>query len=536
MKTFPDITRIQPICVVTVGESENTARLSILPDGTAVDGVSVLLEKNEDAVRVYLTADKTPVSWVRLTFPAEFPMGSLFLGDEWERGYGTLSWRGMTAERHMPWYFAVYDRMTCTFAGYGVKVRPNAMCVWGTDAGNISLYLDVRSLGQGVILSGRRLLVAEIVFAEYHNTEAFDGLRSFCRTMCKESRLPKKPVYGFNNWYYAYGRSSRSDILTDANLLAEVTSGLENRPYMTIDAGWEIMEAGHPRWGCGNADYGDMARLADDISSQGVIPGIWIRPLKENAGVVPNEWKLPTKDGECYLDPTIPQALEYVKEQISRISKWGYKLIKHDFTTFDMFGLWGKDMGFSVTNSTSSFADRNITSAEAVKNLYGAIRESAGDAIIVGCNTISHLSAGIFELSRIGDDTSGLYWDRTRRMGVNALAFRLAHNGIFYMDDADCVGIIDKKRVPFELNKRWMELVAKSGSPLFISCSPSVADDEVKEAMREAFRINSIQHDEMQPIDWLDNSCPSEWIINGKRESFVWHNNDGYDAVADPKS
>ena len=536
MNNFPDITSIQPICVVTIGENEEPRRVRVPTDGTETEGVSVLLEKTGDAVRIFLTADRTPVSWVRLTFPAEFPIGTLFLGDEWERGYGTLSWRGIAAERHMPWYFAAYDRASRAFGGYGVKVRPGAMCVWGVDAGNVSLYLDVRSLGRGVQLSGRRLMAAEMVFAEYHYTDAFDGLRSFCRLMCGESRLPEKPVYGFNNWYYAYGRSSRENILADAGLLAEVTAGLENRPYMAIDDGWEIIAPGHAMWSRGRESYGDMAELASDISARGVIPGIWMRPLKENDGVVPNEWRLFAKNGASYLDPTIPEVLGYVKEQVSRIVGWGYRLIKHDFTSFDMFGLWGKDMGFSITGSTSSFSNRGITSAEAVKALYGAIREAAGDAVIIGCNTFSHLSAGLFELSRIGDDTSGLYWDRTRRMGVNALAFRLAQNGVFYMDDADCVGIIDKRRVPFGLNKRWMDLVARSGSPLFVSCDPKAADDEVKAALREAFRLNSVQRDEMKPLDWLDNSCPREWLINGKRETFVWHDDDGYDAVADPRT
>ena len=537
MSHFADITTIQPVCVVTTGDMDNLKRLRVPVDGTTKDGVSVLLERSDNGVRIYLTADNTPVSWVRLTFPAEFPAGTLFLGDEWERGYGTLGWRGMVAERHMPWYFAAYHRESRTFGGYGVRVRPGAMCVWGTDAGNISLYLDVRSRGRGVVLSGRRLMAAEIVFTQTNDTDAYDGLRSFCRLMCGDPRLPEKPVYGFNNWYYAYGRSSREDILADADLLSDVTKGLANRPFMTIDAGWEIIKPGQAMWSRGRDGYGDMARLASDISSRGVIPGIWTRPLKENAGAVPDEWRLPANSGgESFLDPTVPEALDYVKEQISRIVGWGYRLIKHDFTTYDMFGLWGKDMGFSVTNSASSFSDRGITSAEVVGNLYGAIREAAGDAVIIGCNTIPHLSAGIFELSRIGDDTSGLYWDRTRRMGVNALAFRLAHNGVFYMDDADCVGIIDKHRVPFELNRRWMDLVARSGSPLFISCDPKAADDEVREAVREAFRSNSEQRDDMRPLDWLDNNCPREWLINGRRETFVWHDKYGYDAVADPRT
>ena len=60
---------------------------------------------------------------------------------------------------------------------------------------------------------------------------------------------------------------------------------------------------------------------------------------------------------------------------------------------------------------------------------------AAGDMLIIGCNTISHLSAGIVHIYRTGDDTSGKEWDRTRKMGVNTLAFRLAQNEAFYMCD-----------------------------------------------------------------------------------------------------
>ena len=44
-------------------------------------------------------------------------------------------------------------------------------------------------------------------------------------------------------------------------------------------------------------------------------------------------------------------------------------------------------------------------------------------------------------LNRTGDDTSGRIWERTRRMGVNTLAFRLPQHNTFYHIDADCVGI-----------------------------------------------------------------------------------------------
>ena len=79
-----------------------------------------------------------------------------------------------------------------------------------------------------------------------------------------------------------------------------------------------------------------------------------------------------------------------------------------------------------LTDRGWSFTDRGRTTAEIVRALYEAIRASAGPAELIGCNTIGHLGAGLFELQRIGDDTSGNEWSRTRKMGVNTLAFRLA--------------------------------------------------------------------------------------------------------------
>jgi hypothetical protein len=43
-------------------------------------------------------------------------------------------------------------------------------------------------------------------------------------------------------------------------------------------------------------------------------------------------------------------------------------------------------------------------------------RDASGDASIIGCNTVSHLSAGVFDICRIGDDTSGTEWASTGNM------------------------------------------------------------------------------------------------------------------------
>src|SRR2546430_9977401 len=47
-----------------------------------------------------------------------------------------------------------------------------------------------------------------------------------------------------------------------------------------------------------------------------------------------------------------------------------------------------------------NFHDRTKTSAEIVRELYTDIRRAAGDAMLIGCNTIGHLAAGLFEIQR----------------------------------------------------------------------------------------------------------------------------------------
>ncbi len=488
---------------------------------------SVTLEETADGIGVSLAAPETPISWVILRFPGAFPSGTLFYGDEWERGYGALQWSTIRPERRLPWYFAAYNANTRTFCGYGVKVRPHAMCVWQVDGEGISLYLDVRSGPNGVRLGARTLRMAEVVYKETADTEAYSAMTDFCRTLCPDPLLPAKPVYGFNNWYYAYGNSSREGILADVRLLADVTSGLENRPYMVIDDGWQI-NSDEGSWVDGKPNYGDMGQLAADMAAGGVIPGIWVRLLTDTCKTLPEDWRRGPS-----LDPSVPGVLEHVKTQIRRFYDWGFRLIKHDFSSIDMCGFWGKDMKFFATGMP--FADQTVTTAEVVLHLYEAIREAAQDAIVIGCNTFPHLLAGLAELNRTGDDTSGVDWNRTRRMGVNTLAFRMPQNRTFYMSDADCVGIRPNSAEPWALNKEWLRLLARSGSPLFVSCDPKAATPEVRAALTEAFRINAAQTDEAEPLDWLDNTCPANWKINGQTEHFHWYDELGYNAALDPE-
>src|SRR5580658_1238990 len=123
-------------------------------------------------------------------------------------------------------------------------------------------------------------------------------------------------------------------------------------------------------------------------------------------------------------------------------------------------------MGDDITTPGWHFNDNIAPTAEVILHLYQSRREASGPIYRMGCNTMSHLAAGIFELNRIGDDTSGKEWSRTLKMGVNTMGFRLPQHKTFYAVDGDCVGLTTQ--IPWEKNKQWLQLLAESGAPLFI--------------------------------------------------------------------
>ena len=168
----------------------------------------------------------------------------------------------------------------------------------------------------------------------------------------------------------------------------------------------------------------------------------------------------------------------------------------------------------TITNADNwHFYDKTKTNAEIVLDFYRLIKDAAGDMLIIGCNTVSHLSAGLVHIYRTGDDTSGREWERTKKMGVNTLAFRLAQNENFYMCDADCVGIL-KNYIPWEKNSQWLHLLSYSNTPLFISCTDKINEVQ-RENIKEAYRVFKLPH-ETEPIDIFETKAPQKWLIDGK--------------------
>lgn len=483
-------------------------------DDYNLDDINVKLNQDNEHLAIFLTAQTSKVKWIKLRWNnLSWDKNVRFLGDAWERGYGDMEWKGMNPNRFMPWYFCAKSEAKSIC--YGVKVRPSAMCFWQVDSLGMTLFLDVRCGGSGVNLKGRVIKLADVIACEMRDCTSFEAMQEFCGQMCEDPILPKYPVYGSNNWYYAYGKSSESEILADCDYILNLTKDIENKPYMVIDDCWQehhrLNEYNGGPWTKGNEKFPDMKALADKLVQKGVRPGIWVRLLLNEDENIKNEWRL--SHNNC-IDPTNPEALNYIKEDIKRICNWGYTLIKHDFSTFDLFGKWGFQMSPLVTDDSWHFYDDSLTSAEVVKLLYKAILDASveasnGETLILGCNTIGHLGAGYMHINRTGDDTSGVDWERTRFMGVNTLAFRLPQHGKFYEIDADCVGI--DGGISWSMNKQWADVLAQSGTPLFISVRPNILDETEKQELHEILKVASKQEHHVIPVDWEETTCPEHW-------------------------
>lgn len=483
-------------------------------DDYNLDDINVKLNQDNEHLAIFLTAQTSKVKWIKLRWNnLSWDKNVRFLGDAWERGYGDMEWKGMNPNRFMPWYFCAKSEAKSIC--YGVKVRPSAMCFWQVDSLGMTLFLDVRCGGSGVNLKGRVIKLADVIACEMRDCTSFEAMQEFCGQMCEDPILPKYPVYGSNNWYYAYGKSSESEILADCDYILNLTKDIENKPYMVIDDCWQehhrLNEYNGGPWTKGNEKFPDMKALADKLVQKGVRPGIWVRLLLNEDENIKNEWRL--SHNNC-IDPTNPEALNYIKEDIKRICNWGYTLIKHDFSTFDLFGKWGFQMSPLVTDDGWHFYDDSLTSAEVVKLLYKAILDASveasnGETLILGCNTIGHLGAGYMHINRTGDDTSGVIWERTRFMGVNTLAFRLPQHGKFYEIDADCVGI--DGGISWSMNKQWADVLAQSGTPLFISVRPNILDETEKQELHEILKVASKQEHHVIPVDWEETTCPEHW-------------------------
>jgi len=497
----------------------------------APDSSLVSLEHTNDSIKLILSPSSAPVREVAVKWSFDTSFMKKILADSWGVARGDLGWRAPDKERRAEWYFCAFDGER-TY-GFGVKTGCKSFCSWMIEEDGITLFCDTRSGGEGVELKAP-LLCAEVVYYESKERETpYESSRSFCKVMCEKPNLPSRPIYGFNTWYYTYGKITRESVMGDARLCARLASYVDKdapRPLMVIDDGWNkngeytgVKYNGGPF--VPNDDFKDMTSVAEDISALGCDPGIWIRPLLVLDELIP---EIPQ---ECYsenqdfpqkgkiLDPTTEGAKEYIYKLVSSLADGGYKLIKHDFTCPDLMG--HDFLKPNVTRDGWHLKDRTKTNAEVLMDLYRLIQDAAKGAHIIGCNVYNHLAAGIHDIVRSGCDTSGKDWNVTKKYGINSLVYRLCQNKTFLITDADCAAFTEL--VPTEQNLRFAELISLTDSAFFISAAPGILTPKDEERLMEMYRRASKFNNDAAPIDWMDKAIPEEFIHEGKTYKYDWN-------------
>jgi alpha-galactosidase len=527
-------TRVFSLLVVLTSVSlASTGPIEGLHPRITVDGAAEV-RFAEGAVYVASTG---AVSFVRMSWNCRMSGGTLVLNDAWERSYGDIGWRDLSAKRFSPWYFLAQTEDGST-SGIGVETGPGAMCCWEVSTDGVTLVLDLRSGGAPVRLGGRTLKACRIVTAASHigETPWMFG-RRFCRMMSPSPRLPKEPVYGYNDWYCAYGSNTATNFLADAAYVMSCAKGLANPPYVVMDDGWQLNgpprmkeicggeESGMGPWDAAGPRFGmEMPEFCRAIAALGAKPGLWYRPLRAWEGI-PAEQRL-RKDSR-YFDPSVSAVRDRIAADMARFRDWGFRLVKIDYLSYDISQVWPCDRlrhPDRYIQDDRAWRDPSRTTAEVMLDLYRVMKEAAGDdVVIIGCNAFNHLAAGVFELQRTGNDTSGRNWEWTRNHGVNTLAMRSIQDGAFFKIDADCAGLASVGAVPWVLNRQWMDLLGRSGTPFFVSWRRELADDRVRGAIAESFRMASKDRPMAEPKDWMTTFTPVRWLIDGETVVYEWN-------------
>lgn len=478
----------------------------------------------ENAGCIILYPSQRPIKRIKLRWRGDMSDCFILTGDALERIYdsSTAAWTGMIPQRMLPWYFQVYDgeKLNC----FGVKTGADAICCFQCDDSGITLWVDVRNGGGGVCLK-EPLLAAKVVCREGDPAETpFNASKAFCAQMCDAPVLPKQPIFGVNNWYWAYGKLNHNIVMSETDQLMDMCRDAVHSPYMVIDAGWQkgwyrtrenIVGNAGP-WDQLGAGFSSMEETAGRITEKGAKPGLWFRPLCTSVQV-PAEWEGPRQMNQrgIVLDPSHPDVLELVGRDTARIAKWGYELIKHDFTTIDTLSFhWEEDGNWH-------YYDRTITNATMLKRLYQTIQQAAGEAEVLGCNTVNHLVAGIHAAQRSSEDTSGRYFEMTRRNGI-ASFIRLPQNQNFFAIDPDCAAFTE--RVPIKENLDFLEASAITGCITLASVTPGILKGNDLSRIRDIYRIASKGGIGAVPADWLGhNVCSRFETPDGQKFSYDWY-------------
>lgn len=369
---------------------------------------------------------------------------------------------------------------------------------------------------------------------------SIDELYDVYRSLLPQSSFPMPKLTGWNTWDYYLNRVTPDDIFENIEALAKMPFA-DKLDYIVIDDGWQ-KEWGewveNEKFACG------LDTVAERIRSCGFLPGIWASPLlmKEVCeGFHAREhWFCRDEHGEwirsegrtCVIDPTVPEAKEFILDIYRRLYGYGYRLFKIDYV--------------SPLLKVKRFHDPSATPYSALRDLIRDVQECTGkDAVILGCSLPVQCGADIAPSMRIGVDIHNhfghakwiaeilswtwMYNNRTTRIDPDFLVVRgldtaneplkwegspnyTAPKRMCDMDDTDLFRSRWRQGDQFNAveAETWAYLVALSGGNVFLSDRMSVLNQRGVEIINDAI---SAAKEECRPVYLkTDSRLPSLWL------------------------
>ncbi len=255
------------------------------------------------------------------------------------------------------------------------------------------------------------------------------------------------PPSGWCSWYYYYQEVTPEEVLANARWIAKHLAEYGCQ-YVQLDDGWQ----GTGHGGGENRDWTaidtrfrelGMERLAGEIRELGLEAGIWLIPhgqsnerlargarafLRKADGTTASD----TWVGTYLVDPSVPEAHEYLRELLQTLRRWGYTYFKIDGQpmVLDEYEKKAESMAGPASDEPSA----QQRAARLYRDTLRTIREAIGpESYLLGCFGIPLPGVGIMHGSRTAlDVVQG--WDGFLTAADAVQQWNFLHNVAWYCD------------------------------------------------------------------------------------------------------
>jgi len=262
------------------------------------------------------------------------------------------------------------------------------------------------------------------------------------------------------SWYHYFTAVTEDDMIENIEAIDNLDLPVD---VVQLDDGYQTA---HGDWLTLTDRFDSLQGMAERIRATGRRAGIWIAPFlvfpdSELANKHP-EWLIggasdPIHAGHNWnrdlyaLDPTHPDAMEWIAEVFSTMHRWGYDFFKIDF-------IYAAALAGKRHDEVAPIASYR----DGVKT----IREAIGDSYLLGCGAPILPSVGLVDAMRVSPDTGPKYLSRDGDMSQPSVSSailtgtgRAFQHGRFWINDPD--DLIARPEV--EHREEWAEHVRRFG-------------------------------------------------------------------------